>query len=345
MPRSALPAALLAVLAVLAGCAGASPPARLEPVRTYGWPATVVDPEPDWNPVSYRLVARAAGGFALLAEGQRQEQHFAAEDRRESHTPRWLNRDQFVFGPGWWVRRDADGRVLTPSDGIVLVTLGEGGRPRERRVLAERGCRPQPWRGLVLAQEAQRLLVIDARGRVEEFGEGFDPVPQPDGPGLFWRDSPAFHPDWWTGREGAGQAIVRWRPGQVDQLGDAVQAAWTHRGGLLITRRRAVAPAGQPWWAGGTDIYAVDGPGAAPRLVRANARDPAAHPHADLLAWTGDDGGVWIGSLDPAGWRERVATDGSRPRWSHDGLRLCWLQPPADGSQLPAIRVTVLAER
>ncbi|MCS6971332.1 MAG: hypothetical protein RMM29_03030 [Planctomycetota bacterium] len=340
MSRWAMIAALL-----LAACSGE--PRLLEPrlqaVRTYGWPSTVVDPEPDWSPVDYRLLVRSQGGFALLSEGTRQEQRFAAQDGRESHHPRWLNRQQFVFGPGWWVRRDADGRVLTPSEGITLVTL-EDGRPVQRRVLSERGWRPQPWQGLILVEEAQRLLEIDAAGGVREFGEGFNPVPQPNGPGLFWRDTPAFDPDWWTGRDGVGQGWVRWRPGKVDALGDAVQAAWTHRGGLLITVRRARAAPGQPWWAGGTDVYWVAGPGAQPALARAHARDPAAHPTADLMAWTGEDNGVWIGTLRPDGWRERIAEDGYRPRWSHDGRRLCWLQPPPPGSQLPTIRVTVLAE-
>lgn len=337
--------ALLAAALLLAGCQ-ARPllESQLKPIRTYGWPASVVDPAPEWNPASHVVLARSIGGFSLFEEGGRGERRFTSDTRSEAHLPRWLNADQFVFGPAYNARRSADGTVSTPSDGLTVVTLVDG-RPQRAR-LADRGYRPIPaGPGRVIAQEGNRILVIDSRGQVQEFGEGFDPEPQPDGPGLCWRDTPAFEPDWWTGRQPPGAMHVRWERGRVDDLGDAVQAAWSRRGGLLATVRRARAGEGQPWWAGGTDIVRVAGPGARPETVRRDARDPQPHPKADLMAWTGDDGGVWIGTIRPDGWSERVSEAGSRPRWSHDGLRLCWLAPPAAGSQVPSISVAVLAVR
>jgi hypothetical protein len=339
-----LPLALLAALAI-AGCSQRPlVETQLKAIRTYGWKASVVDPAPDWNPSSHILVARALGGFTLLEEGGRGERMFATEDRRESHHPRWLNRDQFVFGPARNATRTVEGTVIEPSDGLTVVTVGEG-RPQRVR-LSDRGFRPRPAHdGLVAAQAGNRILMIDSRGVTSDFGEGFDIEPQATGPGLCWRDIPAFEPDWWTGRNGPGSMHVRWRPGVVDLVPSGVQAVWTRRDGVVVTVKDAEAPAGKAWWTGGTHLVHLPAPGAQPVTLRQGARDPAPHPLADLLAWSGDDGGVWIGTLRADGWQERIADNGSMPRWSHDGLRLCWLETPADGTQIPAIRVTVLAPR
>lgn len=338
---------LLALVVLAAGCSGNREPleTRLEPIRTYGWPASVVDPTPEWNPSTNIILARSMGGFSTFEEGGRGEQRFASDDRRECHSARWLNRDQFVFGPGWNARRASDGTVTVPTDGITLVTMSEG-KPVAKDHLSDRGATPRPAGGnRITAQDGNHIIFIDSHGRIEEFGEGFDAVPQPDGPGLCWRDTPAFEPDWWTGRETPGLMHVRWRAGKVDDIVDGMQAAWTRHGGLLATVLRAPAPPGQPWWAGGTRVVHLAGPGIPAVTVRDGARDPEPHPLADLLAWVGEDGGIWIGTMRADGWTERIAVAGSRPRWSHDGLRLAWLEPPPAASQLPAIRVTVLAVR
>lgn len=336
---------LIAATLLLAGCSSRDLlESQLKPIRTYSWQASVVDPAPDWNPASHQILVRSAGGFSLLEEAGRGESRFAVENRRECYLPRWLNAGQFVFGPAYNARRAADGTVSTPSDGLTVVTFTEG-KP-VRTTLADRGFRPKPaGGGFVAAQEANRILLIDNRGKVEEFGEGFDIEPQQHGPGLCWRDTPAFEPDWWTGRTEAGRMHVRWQRGLVDDIADAVQAAWTRDGQVLCTIRPTAAPNGKPWWSSGSDIVLLPGPGRQPVPARRNAFDPAPHPLADLMAWSGHDGGVWIGTIRPDGWSERIAVSGSQPRWSNDGLRLCWLAPPADGSQLPVITVTVLAVR
>ena len=336
----AIPA--LAVLLLTAGCSSPREAleTRLKPIRFYGWTATVVNPSPDWNPAKHVLLTRSIGGFSLLDEAG--EHAFASDTNRESHNARWLNHNQFVFGPGWNARRAPDGSVTTPSEGITLVTI-EDGKPVERSRLCDRGANPRPAGNAVAIQVGNIIEFVDSRGKISEFGEGFDAVPQSDGPGLAWRDTPAFEPDWWTGRTDPGVMHVRWKAGAVDDLPEGMQATWTRDGGVLATVRNAPAPAGKPWWAGGTRIVLLAGPGAPPQTVRPDAYDPASHPLADLMAWIGDDGGVWIGTMRLGGWTERIAETGSRPRWSHDGLRLTWLEPPAAGSQLPAIRVAVLA--
>jgi hypothetical protein len=337
-------APLAALLLALAACGDRQPvEPRMQAIRAYGWPSTVVDPEPDWNPAEHRLVARAQGGFVLLEEGGRGADHFASDDRRESHFPRWINREQFIFGPAWNSRRAPDGTVSLPTEGLTVVTISDGKPSRVR--LAERGFRPQPFGDRILAEEGANLIEFDSRGEATVFAEGFDPVARRDGVALAWRDSPAFTPDWWTGRSGAAAFHLRWKPGVIDIIPDGVQVAWTRDGGAVVTQRNAPAAPGDPWWSGGTRLLRLAAPGADAAVLVPGGRDPAANPVFDLLAWTGDDGGVWVGSLQPGGWRERIAEAGFRPRWSHDGLRVCWLSPPPAGSQLPGIRVTVLAVR
>lgn len=333
---------LVCSLILLAAC-GERPPAegRLMTLRTYGWPADVVEPAPDWNPAKPTLVVSSRGGFSLLEEGARGEQRFAAEDRKETFFPRWLNADQLVFGPGHNATQLATGNVVHPSDGLTVVTLGEG-KPL-RRSLADRGFMPQPGAdGLVWAQALDQIFCVDGRGEISEFGGGFDPQPQADGPGLCWRDLPVFTTDWWTGKTGLCSMMVRWQPGQTDVIAGGVQAAWTSRGGVILTVLDAPAATGKPWWSGGTSLVHLRGPGAPPQTLRRNARDPHPHPIADLLAWTAEDGGVWIGTIRPDGWSERLAPAGRRPRWSPDGLRLCWLADPVAPKQTPDIRIAVL---
>ncbi len=342
-----LVAAALATVLLLAACSADRQPieTRLKPIRTYGWSASVVDPAPDWNPSTNVLVARSIGGFSLLEEGGRGERAFDSDDRRESHTPIWLNRDQFVFGPARNAIPAADGTISTPSDGLTVATINAVGKPA-RTKLSDRGFRPRrAGDSSICAQDGNLIIFIDAQGQIGEFGEGFDPEPQPDGPGLCWRDRPAFDTDFWTGRRDLGTMFVRWSRGQVDNLGNAVQAAWTRHGGVIATVLEGTAPAGSPWWSAGTHLVHSAGPGAPVLELRAQARDPAPHPLIDLLAWTDRDGGVWIGSMRPDGWSERIAESGWRPRWNPDGMRLCYLESPKEGSQIPAIRVVVLALR
>lgn len=333
----------LALVLMLVGCNDRAPiETELQTIRSYGWEASAVDPEPDWNPESYQLVARSTGGFALLEEGGKGEQVFASEERRESHYPRWINRSQFVFGPSVNAVRQPDGRVLHPSDGLTVVTINEG-RPT-RRILCDRGFMPMPAGNLIWAQALERIISIDTRGNVSELEDGFEPVPQPGGPGLCWRDIPTFTPDYWTGRESQGILHIRWKPGTVDDIQRATQAVWTRDGGVLATVIDTPAATGKPWWSGSTRIVGIDGPGLPQRDVRTGAHDPSPHPKADLLAWTKDDGSLWIGTLRPDGWQLRITENGYRPRWSNDGLRLCWLEPQT-GKQNPMIRVAVLAPK
>lgn len=342
--RPTVAAALFACV-LIASCTTRPPvETALQVIRTYGWQASVVDPAPDWSPTSTTIVARSLGGFSLFEEGGRGERRYAAEDRRETYYPRWVGIDSFVFGPGHNALRTTEGRVVAPSDGITLVTLG-GSKPL-RTQLANRGFQPKPgWEGRIWAQAEDRIITCDTRGHVEDFGDGFDPEPQTAGPGLCWRDRPAFAQDWWTGRSGPGTMYVRWNPGQVDPVAGAVQASWAHDGSVILTLVDKPAAIGRPWWSGGTHLVRLAGPGSQPASCRERAHDPAPHPLAELLAWVDDNGSVWMGTIRRDGWAERVAIAGDCPRWSPDGLRLLWTQPAAAAGDPPAIRVAVLGPK
>jgi hypothetical protein len=335
--------AVLAAVLLLAAC-GERPPLEpaLKVVRTYGWESAVTDPAPAWHPSTYRLVARTKGGFLVLEEG-RKTGTYASEERRETYFPEWLNADQFIFGPGRNVTRMADGSVVPPSDGLTVVTLDAKGQNPQRRQLCDRGFRPRPGPdATVFAQWGQRILRVERDGAHAVFCDGFDPLPQRDGPGLCFRETPVFEPDYWTGKPALGRMFVRWDEGRVDALPGAVQAEWTRRGGVLATVVDA-APAGPEWWTAGTRVVHLAGPGAAPVELARNVRDPAANPAYDLWAWTAEDGALWVGVLRPGVPAMRIADRGGRPRWSHDGLRLVCEEPPLPGRQTPYLRVYVLA--
>lgn len=339
---------LLAILAVCllgTACADRAPvEPHLQVIRTYGWPASVIDPAPDWSPDSTTLVVRSLGGFSLLEDGGKGERTYGAEDRRQTYNPRWISQTSFVFGPASIAVRSAEGLVVPHSDGITQVLLGEG-KP-QRTQIAGVGYMPKPVRdGRIWIQAEDRIACIFPDGKLGEFGDGFEPEPQPDGPGLCWRDAPAFSPDWWTGRSGPGTMLVRWSPGVVDQFPGAVQAAWTRRGGVVLTIVDRPAADGKPWWSGELHQALVPGRGAAAVTLRRGAHDSAPHPLSELMAWVDGDGAVWMGTIRPEGWSERVAVAGSAPRWSPDGLRLVWTETPAAGQQLPAIRVAVLGRK
>ncbi|MEK7412161.1 MAG: hypothetical protein AAB263_02455 [Planctomycetota bacterium] len=338
---------LLASLCVIpSGCSSQRPvsEAELHVIRTYGWASSVLDPAPEWNPKNFQLVARTLTGFSLLEEGGRGERTYASEGRHAICFPRWINEYEFVFGPATNATRSTDGHVIHPSDGLTVVDLSSN-KPIRRR-LSDRGFQPKPTGlGEVCAQDEQHIIMIDDRGRSRMFSAGFDPEPQFGGAGLCWRDTPAFSPDWWTGKTGIGMLNVRWSPGHVDQVAGGIQAAWTWRGELLVTAVKDTFPAGKPWWSAGTTLLLLTGPGSEPKLLRTNVRDPAPHPQADLLAWVDDLGALWIGTQRPDGWSERISTNGERPRWSHDGLRLCWLEPTSTDRRTPLIQVAVLGKR
>jgi len=342
-----LPVAL-AIACVLCACSSSSREpleTRLKQIRTYGWPATVVDPSPQWNPNSNVLVARSQGGFALLEEGGQGVRQFDAEDRRDSCLPVWLNGDQFVFGPSRNAIPAGDGTISKPSDGLTVATFVGLGKP-QRTQLTDRGYRPRrSGDNLIVAQDGNIIIRVDAKGDISEFGEGFDPEPQPNGPGLAWRTTPAFDTDWWTGHTGPGTMFVRWTAGRVDNLGNAMQACWTRRGGVIATVVNLPAADGQPWWSGGTRLVHIARPGAPIETLRRDGRDPAAHPLAEIMAWVDADNVVWIGTQRLDGWAERISDAGRGPVWSADGKRLCFLELPKDGSQIPTIRVAVLALR
>jgi hypothetical protein len=327
----------LVALALLGGCG--QPPRRFtaddfQILRTYGWDSTVVDPQATWNPESYQVLSRSAGGFVLLEEGAGRQQYFASRGKHETAYPVWISARQFAFGPRENVLVTGDGRVVPTSEGLSVVTLAETitgkDAPLPPKNLTTYGYRPKVWgRNLVAASE-DRIYVVDPFGTIAEFGPGFMPEPQRTGEGIAWQDRPVIETDHWTGADSKrGNLIIRWRPGVTTTVPNAVEARWTAGGGVLMTVLRHEPVPGQPWWSGGTDVYHVAGPKAAPVLVAADARSGAPHPALPVCAAVGRSGAVVICDYQGS-FRHQIAPAGEAPAWSHDGRRLM-IEEPVEG--------------
>lgn len=312
-------------------------------LRVYGWETTVPDPEAIWNPENYQVLTRSAKGFALLEEGRDKQQYFFAKDLRETFHATWINRLQFVFGPGHGMVETGDGRLVPNTEGLTVVTLTETASGREYAMapknLTKAGSHPRVWGKNLVAQIEDRIVIIDPYGKVTEFGPGFFAEPQRDGLGICWQEFPVFETDHWTGGDRSlGRLFIRWKAGVTTELANAVEARWTVDGGLVATVLRGQPVAGKPWWSVGTDVYYVAGPKAAPVLVAADARSPAPHPSQRLIAAMGANGSLILCGLD--GERRRMlAEQGDHPQWSHDGLRLLAEEPVAGNDKIRYLKV------
>jgi hypothetical protein len=307
-----------------------APAARVDDfqvLRTYGFDATVSDPQAQWNPETYQLLVRSGGGFALLDEGRGRQQYFSARDKRETSHPVWISRLQFAFGPHQNVMRTDDGRLVPNSEGLTVVTLQETSTGKDyassSRNLTNSGSRPKVWQQNLVAQFEDRILVIDPFGTINEFGPGFNAEPQRHGPGMVWLDHPVFDPDYWSGGSAKmGKMVIRWKQDVTTVLANAVEASWTRDGGVLATVLHHEPLAGQPWWKVGSDVWFIAGPQAKPMLVAAHVHGPVAHPEQALFAAIDNVSGAVVLFSDDGRDRREIAEHGDHPAWSWDGMRL-----------------------
>lgn len=341
-------AILPALVLALAACTRPVPPpvpADVSVIRSYSCATDVDEPQPAWNPATYQVAMRIAHGFILFQEGRDRREVFLADDRRETGHPAWINPQQFVFGPLANVLHLADGRWVSSTDGLTIITVDDNGFKSSvtRHQLSSKGFRPRPWReGVLVAQDQDRLVQLDGRGRITDLGLGFRGEPRPGGDGLAWQETPVPNDDPWTGKPPLGRLTIRWRPGVVTEVPGAIQARWCPDGRVVATVLRAEPPAKGPWWQAGTDVVVVSDDGRV-RVLAANCRDPDPHPRHPLVAVTERMGGVRLAALDPGPEPRLLVPTGHRPRWSADGLRLLAEEAPAkQGEQGSVVRFHVL---
>lgn len=331
---SFLVTAAVAALVFVSGCDQPRPSAGtsdFQVLRDYGFDATTADPQAQWNPEGYQLIARSPGGFVLLEEGGGQQNYFRSVAKHETGHPVWINRRQFAFGPMLHVLTTEDGRVVPTTEGLSVVTLTDSlaakNQPAPPKVLTNQGYRPRVWGDHLVAQSEDKIIEVDQFGTITEFGPGFFAEPQRDGEGICWQERPVTETDHWTGSDSRrGKLFIRWRKGVITVLENALEARWTADGGVVATVMRSDPPPGQSWWRGGTDIYYVAGPKTPPVLVAADARTPAPHPNEGVCAATGKSGALVLCSYDGR-FRRQIAEQGDRSSWSHDGARLMSEEP------------------
>lgn len=328
--------------ALLSGCADRAVPAPgdVKVLRTYGWDAKVKDPQAEWNPAMYHVLAREKGGFAILRESA-PENSFGSEERREMYNPVWLNERQFAFGPEQNVITVDGGRIVPPADGLTVVTLNPDRSIASKR-LAKAGCRPRVWNDKVLAQVEDKIMLFDERGRAELFEEGFYAEPQRNGPGVCWQETPVFETDHWTAKPVLSRLFIRWRPGgALTEVPHAVAGRWTANGGVVaLTLAREPRP-GAAWWADGTKVIYIADAKSPPRAIAENMHELAPHPKLPLVAATANDGKLML--IDCAGRPQaELAPVGERPRWSFDGGRLMAEEPPRKDGNGKFLKVYVL---
>lgn len=335
---------ILIVLGWAAGCGETRPlvgPDDFKELRTYGWETTVSDPQAQWNPETYQVLARAAGGFVILDEGRGKQAYFASNEKRGAHFPVWISRLQFAFGPGENLIRTGDGALVPNAEGLTVVTIGDK-LAMTTKTITKAGFRPRVWGEQLVAEHQDRILLVDAHGTISEYDRGFFPEPQRHGPGICWQETPVIEPDHWTGQDTRrGRLFIRWNEKTpLTELPNAIEARWTAAGGVVATVLRAEPPERQPWWQAGTDVVHVAGPAAAPVVVAAGARGAAPHPTAPVIAVVGADGALLLYSLDRKWWHQ-VAEQGDHPQWSHDGERLLVEEPVAGKPQLRYLKVYI----
>jgi hypothetical protein len=325
---------------MLAGCAKrvVVSPADIKVLRTFGWESDVPDPEAEWNPQLPVVVARMPHGIQLLREGRDKSESFASTEKKEFHHPAWINANQFVVGPARNITKLDDGQIVPSSEGLVVATVRN--RNLDRASLSKIGFRPKVWNGRVVAQVANKLVLIDERGKTEEFGEGFYAEPQRDGSGICWQETPVFDIDYWTAKPRLGRLLIRWKPGKVSEIPGAVAPTWTAGGGVVAIVLSKEPEAGKAWWSQPTTALYLASAKAKPVGIATDVHELAAHPSLPILAAAGNDGRVRIIALDG-----QPAFDlgvGDRPRWNHDGSQLLVEEKVAAKADLRHLRVYVL---
>ena len=249
-----------------------------------------------------------------------------------------------MFGPPVNALRITDGRVVPAAEGLTVVDVVDNGFKVQvqRRPLAAVGYLPRRGGDEIYAQVQDKMIIVDRYGAVRDGGQGFFPVPQPDGPGIAWQETPVIEPDYWTSKPPLGRLIIRWKPGLISEVPGAVQARWLSSGGVVCTVLGSEPPKDKPWYVAGTKVVMVAGPGAAPVVLGENCRDPAPHPSQPLVAVSAADGGVRLLSTLPGVASRNFTTVGNSPSWSFDGQRLLTIEPNSGKPGTALLKVHVL---
>ncbi|MDA3963702.1 MAG: hypothetical protein PF961_23180 [Planctomycetota bacterium] len=349
-------AALVALSVALIGCGRSEisgVPSKFRPIephainvddvvvlRDFSLSTTVAKPQASWAPNSYMLLARSVKGLMLMRAGVGTAA-YRTDDATSPFDPYFWGTDLVVLGPEPHIGHDEESeRITIPPTGLMVAEFTGDALQRPVK-LTEQGYRPRPWGERVVYSVEDEIVLTDLSGEEEDFVAGFLPEPQPRGPGIAWQTKPVFSYDYWTGKRGNGDLVVRWRSSVVDTIADAVHPRWTPWGGIMYTALKGSVPATGSWWTQGSDVMHVAGPGEKPQVIMRDAHWIEPHPRLRVAAITANDGRVHLVDLETGATRFFIAR-GERPRWSHDGRRLMLEEPNADDPSITDLHIYVL---
>ena len=336
------PLSLLVLILAMVSCARPAPrPDQVTVIRDYGWDTTVDEPQPAWNPASYQVVVRAAGGFAVLDEGKGRQEYFLGQEHRSYAPPVWIDPRRFVVGSPTNVITTKDGRVVPAAQGVQIVTMRTGANA-DVRELGVVGYRPRPWQDQVVVQVEDKIMIYPPNGKLVEFGPGFYAEPQRQGPGIAWQETPVYDRDHWTARPALSDLVIRWRRGAVTTIPRAVEPRWTAAGGVIAYQLDQAPPTdGKPWWEGvSCRLVHLKGEGGGLVVIGDDLLHADPHPAWPMLAANDREGRVVLVSLQD-GSRRVLAEAGSFPQWSADGRRLLIQETVLAGAQAGRIYLRV----
>ncbi|MFW5845329.1 MAG: hypothetical protein ACOCXJ_03795 [Planctomycetota bacterium] len=327
----------LLLLMVACGGGGSRPLADADvnqflELRTYRLETGDVDPQPEWSPDGRWLLVRSERSLLLLHESGRRR-HRVHGGRRPGH-PAWIANDRIVFGPDEWFSTSDDGRIVIPTEGLVVVGVEAGGIMNHIGDLTDGAWRPEPWGPDIIAQRGGHLIRYDSAGRGELYDEGYFAVPHPeDTDAIAFQTTPMVAPDHWTGKQSLGHLVVRWPDRSVTLHEGLVEAAWTGDDGIVATRLAGLPPDPARWWSVDTEVVHIAGPEAEPVVVMQGARHPSPHPDAPVVAVHGPDDAIYLCDRD-GGYQRQIEASGRAPYWSPDGYRLAMEQVDPDGGSV-----------
>ncbi|NRA37761.1 MAG: hypothetical protein HRU15_06450 [Planctomycetes bacterium] len=300
-------------------------------LRDYHLPTQDFDPQPNWAINDNRIIVRSKRGIGILDEGRDRQKFYNLKDARRIGWPTWLDDDRIMLAsPSYMVvpkdidlnNEDIKTRA-TESHVSMAIVRAFGLKMEEDRIL--HGVSSYYPRRInqrsVMAQKGESIVVITTRGEIDIYDQGFFAQPQTGGTGVAFQTVPVTEVDYWTGKKGNGDLIVRWKENHVSIFPNLIQARWCSDGGVLATRLNGIPSKPELWNRVDSDIVYIAPGSDEAAVVLQHAHSPSPHPYSQIAAVFVAQEGIFL--LDYTDKNTKILVpDGLRPQWNFDGSRL-----------------------